>query len=363
MKWHRTLSPIHYEPTKSYREKVDMPRFDMVRARYAMNFIEAMKQHGWPSEPILEPLNLSEEQLRQSDQLIPAHQLWEIIGQISLKTGLFDLGLEAGQLASVAAHGKFGELVFATPTLVQRMTTFCKQAKAEYSRADFWVETERDKVQFCRGPIFGDIHQIRGAELYVVAMMIETVGPSNGHGLVFETIYLQTHFSEPLDDYLKSISKTVFYGQAVTRLELTVETLARSIDATIQPKNNLTVELGTPLDEINEFSGFKLLVEKHSNSFDFTAEKAARMYGVHLRKLQRYLSMHGTSFRELNNNARFARASKMLRDTNTSITEIAESLGYTNSNNFTRAYRNWYGLTPSTYREFAKNAFKHLKPM
>ncbi|MDK2808384.1 MAG: hypothetical protein PWP24_1119 [Clostridiales bacterium] len=43
-------------------------------------------------------------------------------------------------------------------------------------------------------------------------------------------------------------------------------------------------------------------------------------------------------------------ANFMLTDTNSSIQEIAESVGFQNSHNFSRAYKNYTGLTPSQYR-------------
>ncbi len=48
-------------------------------------------------------------------------------------------------------------------------------------------------------------------------------------------------------------------------------------------------------------------------------------------------------------------ANFMLTDTNTSITDIAKSVGFADSHNFSRAYKRFSGLTPSEYRNtFAK---------
>ena len=327
-----------------------MPQFDMVRARYALNFIEAMKLHGYSSEPILETLSLTEEIMLRPDQLIPAHQLWELVRQISLQTGLNDLGLEAGQLASVAVHGEFGKMVFAVPTLLQRMKTFCEQAQAEYSQADFWVETSDAKTLFCRAPIAEDVHKLRGTELYVLAMMIETVGASNGKDAVFNSIELQTHYGEELDQYLRTISTRRLFGQVNTCLEVSKHTLARSIDTSFQLPGSLTPSAGGQLAHIDEFSSLRTLIDEQSDLHHFSIEDAAQMFGVHVRKLQRHLSVNATSFREIKNDVVCARASKFLRDTNISIADIATNLGYTSPNNFSRAYRKWYGITPIAYR-------------
>jgi AraC-like DNA-binding protein len=356
MGWQRLRPQVHYAILQRSDREFEMPQFDMVRARYALNFIEAMKLHGFPSEPILEPMRLSEEFLQRPNQLIPAYQLWELVRQISLQTGLNDLGLEAGQFASVEAHGEFGKIVFAIPTLLQRVSSFCEQAQAEYSRADFWLEASGKNTQFYRGPIAGDVHQLRGTELYVLAMMIETVGSSNGKDVVFNSIELQTHYGEELDKYLRTISTRRLYGQANTCLKISKHTLARSIDIMIQFQDSSAPSAGVQLNHIDEFSSLRTLIDQHSDRHQFSIEDAARMFGVNVRKFQRHLSENGTSFREIKNDVVCARASKLLRDTNISIADIAASLGYTSPNNFSRAYRKWYGITPITYRKIAQQS-------
>ena len=80
------------------------------------------------------------------------------------------------------------------------------------------------------------------------------------------------------------------------------------------------------------------------------AERAARQLGVGLRTLQRRLSGDNMAFRDLVLRIRFERAVELLRETDTPITGIATALGYSSPANFTRAFRQAQGLTPSEVR-------------
>lgn len=68
------------------------------------------------------------------------------------------------------------------------------------------------------------------------------------------------------------------------------------------------------------------------------------------RTLDRYLKSEGTGFRELSSQIRYELACQRLQNHQLSISEVAYSLGFNNAANFTRAFRNQAGCTPSEYR-------------
>lgn len=64
-------------------------------------------------------------------------------------------------------------------------------------------------------------------------------------------------------------------------------------------------------------------------------------------------------------NLRMMEAERQLIDTNASMTYIAESVGYDNPSNFSRAFKQFTGLSPSAYRKCfgqSKNDTKKAKP-
>jgi AraC-like DNA-binding protein len=77
---------------------------------------------------------------------------------------------------------------------------------------------------------------------------------------------------------------------------------------------------------------------------------AARAAGTSVRSLQRHLASSHLSFVQLLEEARCDAARRMLSKPGTKIIEISTELGYTDSANFTRAFRRWTGLSPRAFR-------------
>ncbi|ABV35312.1 helix-turn-helix-domain containing protein, AraC type [Shewanella sediminis HAW-EB3] len=78
--------------------------------------------------------------------------------------------------------------------------------------------------------------------------------------------------------------------------------------------------------------------------------KAAQIYNLSERTLSRYLKSEGTNFRTILQEKRKELAHYYLINSELSITQVADKLGYTSLSNFTRVFHLWYGLSPSLYR-------------
>ncbi|MGI6107192.1 MAG: helix-turn-helix domain-containing protein [Lachnospiraceae bacterium] len=90
-------------------------------------------------------------------------------------------------------------------------------------------------------------------------------------------------------------------------------------------------------------------IESHSDTV--TLKSLARHFGYHPNYVSRYLPEHtGKTFSETVLEKRMARAALLLRNTDLSIEKTAAMLGYSNTSNFYKAFREYYGTSP---REFA----------
>jgi AraC-like DNA-binding protein len=78
--------------------------------------------------------------------------------------------------------------------------------------------------------------------------------------------------------------------------------------------------------------------------------EVARELGVSTRTLKRKLADHATTFSAILDDVRRQRALLLLDNRELSIAEIATRLGFTETPNFTRAFRKWTGTTPGAYR-------------
>lgn len=81
-----------------------------------------------------------------------------------------------------------------------------------------------------------------------------------------------------------------------------------------------------------------------------TEDSVASALNMTKRTLHRKLGEHGESFRSLLRAVRTALAKGYIEDRGLTLTEIAFLLGYSDSSAFSRAFKSWFGASPSAVR-------------
>ena len=81
-------------------------------------------------------------------------------------------------------------------------------------------------------------------------------------------------------------------------------------------------------------------------------KELAEMFNYSERQLQRIFKTNiGTSFSEMILSAKMKKAANLLKETNKSVSKIAEECGYKSMGNFRSSFHNTYGKSPVEYRE------------
>lgn len=78
--------------------------------------------------------------------------------------------------------------------------------------------------------------------------------------------------------------------------------------------------------------------------------EAANRLNMSERTLRRRLADEGVSYRSIVDDVRGYLAREYLRDTPLSVADVASLLGFDDTANFRRAFRKWYGTSPSAFR-------------
>lgn len=80
-------------------------------------------------------------------------------------------------------------------------------------------------------------------------------------------------------------------------------------------------------------------------------DDVAKVLNMSVRTLRRKLTEEGTSFRDLVDELRREMAMKYLRDTDLTVADIADALGFSDAANFRHAFRRWTDGTPQGFRD------------
>ena len=82
----------------------------------------------------------------------------------------------------------------------------------------------------------------------------------------------------------------------------------------------------------------------------------ARHLGQSPRTLRRKLQEEGASIQKLRDELRLQFAIKYLRDTDMTVEEASDALGFNEASNFRRAFARWTNMSPQQFRAIASNA-------
>jgi len=76
-----------------------------------------------------------------------------------------------------------------------------------------------------------------------------------------------------------------------------------------------------------------------------------------------FKQVHGTTFQEYVLRRRMGQAVRLLQNPSASVTDICYTVGFNDQSHFTRIFRRYVGVSPSTYRNNLKTAHASLAPM
>ena len=151
-------------------------------------------------------------------------------------------------------------------------------------------------------------------------------------------------------------SPVVFEAPA-NSLTLPIEAVDRNLPGSnpqlVELNDQVMIEYLAQLDQDHITQKVKAVIIDLLPSGNVTDESVARELYMSSRKLQRQLRSDDTTFTTLLNEIRQDLAQRYLREQDTSLTEIAFLLGFSESSAFSRAFRRWMGVTPSEYRQAA----------
>lgn len=104
------------------------------------------------------------------------------------------------------------------------------------------------------------------------------------------------------------------------------------------------------LDESTVAERAGAAIERLLPSAKVTEERVAGIVGMQPRTMHRRLSAEGVTFRALLRDVRMNLARRYMNDASYSVTDVAFMLGYSDVSAFSRAFRSWFGTTPSQFR-------------
>jgi AraC-like DNA-binding protein len=113
--------------------------------------------------------------------------------------------------------------------------------------------------------------------------------------------------------------------------------------------NYVTAE-GIPVSDIAVAEAMRYIDANYNEPL--TLEGVADMYRLNPSYFSnKFKAINGVGFKEYHSNVRIIRAEKLLLETDMSITEIADLLNFSDSNHFSKMFKQKYNMSPTEYRK------------
>jgi AraC-like DNA-binding protein len=129
-----------------------------------------------------------------------------------------------------------------------------------------------------------------------------------------------------------------------------MQVLSGSCPELAQVNDNIVISYLARLEKNDVITGVTQKIIEFLPDGDCTRDKVASALCMSPTKLQLKLSQRGTNFQQLLDDTRKELACSYLSQASRPVTEITFLLGFSDTSNFTRAFKRWTGLSPTDYR-------------
>lgn len=325
----------------------------LTASRYLAGVQQMLAEQGVPADALLEGTGITQLDLDDAGGFVSVSDQDRFLANAIYLSGDPMPGLRLGRRLNISAHGSAG---FAGLTAANARAAL--QVAVRY----FPLITELVSLRLEEGATVACVHVqplndlTERCEQFVTQTLFSSISLMAGFLLGPQVGGLQLDLpgaeNRTLLDGLPELREGVRFNTGRYCIRLPSAVLDTPFVLADAPAHQLAVQrCERELAALNNRKSFaEQLYQQllHSDDSVPTLEQLAASLQLSSRTLHRRLDAEGRRFRDLLNQARMTKAVRMLQR-GRSVTDIAHSLGYGDSANFTRAFRRHHGVPPSRY--------------
>ena len=323
------------------------------RVHFLREVPSLLQELGLSAIDVLGTVGLSPDLLRNADNVMPVAARQRLLATCAARSNCTHFGLLVGQRSGLETMSALGLLLQSTPDIgtalhelisilplrdpSASLTLWSYEAEASLSFS-VCERTSDDIRQICDAGIavmFNTLRSLCGPDWWPIEVALPYRRPS-------DTAPLQRVFKAPLR-FDSEEAALVFHSDWLSRklpganAEVHHFIKARLLDERIVEPRGLT-------------GAVRRILTSELLNRGSSAERIARLFGMHRRTLSRRLKLEGTNFKTMLEENRYDAARHLIAATSLPLAEIAAALGYSELSAFTRAFSRWSGATPSSWR-------------
>jgi AraC-like DNA-binding protein len=327
---------------------------DLIRVSALHGYIELIESKLVNPDALLSRVGLDRKQLTEPNNFIQYQQLIELLKITAKELNLPYFGLELGRWQSLNILGSVGYLIGNCDTLETALKNLTKYYHVHQNSADLLLEIGQDYVKLSfliRSNL--KISVYHGADL-ALSVGVNLLKQLTDDKIKLHRLELPHSCDENPSVYRQALGQVPAFNCAHTALVFDKKYLKLAIkNSDKQLFSILSQQIGHLKDTKRENMSdhVEVLIKQYLLHEEFGINLIAEKLSMSARSLQRHLTQHGTTFRELVDDVRCNLAHQYLIESSLSLSNISDILSFSNYSEFTRAFKRWYGIPPKDYRK------------
>lgn len=327
---------------------------------YPHVYLTVAQQRGISSEQVLAHAGLSPNLLEQSghNRISPLEYALLIRSVLEL-SGNYGLGFEIGKKLTLTAHGHLGYAILCSANLAQAMQLIMRFKAIRSRGMNFVLSSSGDTTILGFHP---EIQIPASLRQVIDEALISSCYRSLQFLLNKSDIGAELWFEHTEPEYFTQFQDqlpVVKFGMPATQIRIPHELF--TVPLPMHNPDGLQIAIAQCQREYelyaSEDDNSLLKVRSHlqmtADGYP-TPEQLAEQLHMSPRTLRRKLQTHGSNYKKLLEDARRRDAITLIDAHDIEISKVASMLGYNNPANFSRAFKQWTGSTPSQYRNLLK---------
>ena len=334
-------------PVKTSDKKHPLP---LVRLNLVSQFLEELDRRHIAYAQVLQEQSVTAGAFADPDILVPAARLYAIVERLSEISGDRFFGLHIGEKVDLLDLLHQALALSESATLAELLLRFIDEARHSASSMTYTLTADGDRAIFQQKRFTDGGLLPAHNDAFAVASLLRLVRQSAGrHWRGSEVIAQVCDPAVIPPGYLGiRVAATDTLGASVSfpmrwLLEKPAVSPARARAGPVKSEERAPVASSV-------ITSLRAVIRPHIHEFNLDAARIAQLLGFSRRTLDRLLREQGTSAHREVIALRRAFAERELREGDLSVATIAARVGYASPAVFSRAFKQWTGVSPTSYR-------------
>lgn len=325
-----------------------MASIHLAQAGFFQPVLEAMHASGANVERLLRKAGLHRFDLENADNYVPQRAVLSLFDLIRRQEGADDFIACFGDRVHIAQLANWGSTLSHRSNLLSAVQFAVRYGHVVLTNERIKLEVTGRKAKVSL--VFTDLPASDWSQFEYVnfAYMYSTFRLGAGTDTAPDEIHLQSRSAPELDVLLPRGNNTrVLLGQSATALVFPVEILGAAMLGLAPGRTDERAFLERPPGVADSIAP---ILDSWAGDRIPNIVVVADAIGLSPRTLQRRIAEEGKTFSEVVDHWRFTRSIELISNSEITVREISERLGYANTPNFDRAFRRWTGVSPTEFR-------------